>query len=541
MKSKRIPAAQLIRHIIQLAAIILFPGLFVTVLSSLRDIVTALIVGGFSFAAFSSQLITVLVVFLVTALWGRFFCGYVCAFGSIQELAAFISGKLAPRKKPVPEKLDRVLKYFKYAVLAFIVLGVWVLQLPVDSSLSPWGVFGLLVSGNAETAIAAIPTVGFAILLAILVGAFFVERFFCRYLCPLGAMFTLISGKRLYKIKRKGASCNGCGLCTRKCSMGIRIHDREAVDSGECVNCMKCIPACQHECLHADPSPAIAGTAASIAMCGLITVGRLTVSTQQTSVAYAAGETLSGAYQDGVYTGTGEGFRGATEVQVTVENGNITDVTVLSYQDDAEFFSRAQSSVVSAIVSGQTTEVDTVSGATYSSRGIIEAVADALGLTSASSGQGSADSTEDNGSLEDLPTDTEPSVDAESGAEDAALSDELELSSVADGVYQGAGTGFRGTTNVSVTVKNGAITDVTVTSHEDDDKYFSRAESTVISEILDAQSLDVDTVSGATFSSSSILEAVADALGVSYESSVPVGAGQHSGGFGMGGHGGGPH
>ena len=64
LKSKRIPAAQLIRHIIQLAAIILFPGLFVTVLSSLRDIVTALIVGGFSFAAFSSQLITVLVVFL---------------------------------------------------------------------------------------------------------------------------------------------------------------------------------------------------------------------------------------------------------------------------------------------------------------------------------------------------------------------------------------------------------------------------------------------------------------------------------------------
>ena len=535
MKSKHISAVQLIRHLIQLAAFALFPGLFLTVLSALRDIVTALLNSSFSLSALSAQILTVLAVFVVTALWGRFFCGYLCAFGALQELISFAFGKLPLRKRHVPASLDRALKYCKYAVLLFWVIGVWILQLPIDSTLSPWGVFGLLVSGNAASISTAIPSVGFALLLAVLVGSIFVNRFFCRYLCPLGALFTVVSPKRLFRIRRRPAPCTDCRLCTKACSMGLSVHAADAVTSGECVNCMECLSACHFGSLHTDPSPAIAGTAASLAMCGLITVGNLTVNTAPSASSSVSQQTASGAYENGVFTGSGNGFRGSTEVEVTVENGSISEITVLSYEDDPEFFNKAQASVLQAILSAQTPAVDAVSGATYSSNSIMEAVANALGCSDLVQG-----------SFQETPSESaaQSSADAEAGSQAEANSSEtaaasqstgtLDLSSVADGTYQGSGTGFRGTTTVFVTVESGVITDITVASYQDDQQFFTKAESTMIGEVLAAQSLAVDTVSGATYASSSILEAVANALGVSYESPLPSApqAGAAGGGHG---------
>ena len=81
-----------------------------------------------------------------------------------------------------------------------------------------------------------------------------------------------------------------------------------------------------------------------------------------------------------MYTGVGTGYRGVTQVQVTVAEGKITDVTVLSYEDDRQYFSRAQSSLIAAILNRQGVGVSAVSGATFSSNGILEAVADALNL-----------------------------------------------------------------------------------------------------------------------------------------------------------------
>jgi uncharacterized protein with FMN-binding domain len=105
---------------------------------------------------------------------------------------------------------------------------------------------------------------------------------------------------------------------------------------------------------------------------------------------------------------------------------------------------------------------------------------------------------------------------AESSAESAAASASASAGQYADGTYSGTGTGLRGTTEVSVTVSGGVITSVEIVSYEDDSQYFERAQGTIISEILESQSVDVSTVSGATFSSNGILEAVANALGIDF-------------------------
>lgn len=522
MKPKHPSLTQIVRHIVQLAAFLLLPELFITVLYALGDVVTALTHGAFSVSGLSAQLITLAVVLVITALWGRVFCGYLCSFGALQELFFRISKKVFRPKAVIPARLDRILQSLKYLVLAFIVVALWIVALPMDASLSPWGVFGMLISGNFSVMAAAVYTVGFALLLVFFIGSLFVERFFCRYFCPLGALFNIISGKRCYKIRRDESACIHCGLCEKACGMAVPILKKGVVSSGRCIDCMQCLTICPKECLSANPAPAVAGTAAAIAMCGLVQIGSLIVPEDITTLeAYQFDAAKTGNYVDSVYTGVGTGFRGDTEVQVTVEHGYITDITVLSYEDDREFFQKAQSSILSQILSKQSIEVETVSGATFSCNSIINAVADALGIDQ----QAETDyAVQPDDQQED--TQFDPSADLEEPAENDQSSTDvgensnttLDLSSVADGTYYWEGQGFRGTTSVSVTVESGKITDITVTAYEDDQSFFVRAEDTMINEIIDAQSLDVSCVSGATFSSNSILEAVANALNVEFDS-----------------------
>ena len=98
-----------------------------------------------------------------------------------------------------------------------------------------------------------------------------------------------------------------------------------------------------------------------------------------TAEAWAAPET-NGSFADGVYTGSGTGLRGTVQVSVTVEGGRIADITILSFADDAPYFAKAQNTVIANILAAQSVNVSTVSGATYSSNGILEATANALGL-----------------------------------------------------------------------------------------------------------------------------------------------------------------
>lgn len=521
MKQTRFSIIQLIRHVVQAAAFLFLPELFITVLRALGEVVTALTNGEFSIAAFSAQLITLAVIFLFSAVWGRVFCGYLCSFGALQELIFWISKKLFPKKPRIPTRLDQVLQYLKYLVLAFIVVGLWIMALPMDASLSPWGVFGMLISGNRSVMAAAVGTWGFVLLLAFLIGSFFTERFFCRYFCPLGALFTLISGKRGYKIRRDESACIHCGLCEKACGMGVSILKTDVVSSGRCIDCMQCLTVCPKECLSANPAPAVAGTAAAVAMCGLVQIGTLTVpENTATSGVYQFDTSETGNYVDGVYTGVGTGFRGDTQVQVTVEHGYITDITILSYEDDAEFFQEAQASILDQILSKQSVDVQVVSGATFSSNSIMQAVANALGLEQQAdsdvSGQtqapGKGSASQRPGNDENNEDEERPSTDSEQNSNST-----LDLSSLADGTYQGEGEGFRGTTSVSVTVEDGRITDITIISYEDDVQFFDRAADSIIQEILQTQSLDVSCVSGATFSSNGILEAVASALHVDFD------------------------
>jgi uncharacterized protein with FMN-binding domain len=535
---KKLSPIQIVRAVIQLIAFVTVPALFITIFSSIGSIIMSIIGGSFVFTEHLGSIILVLSVFLVTIVWGRYFCGFICSFGAMQDLLNAI-GKLIPFKLKIPEKADKYLKLLKYAVLAFIVIGVWGFSVTGDLIWSPWTVFGMYSSLNAWSSLEYFLTLGGAFLLLIIIGSLFIERFFCKYLCPLGAIFALVSRTRLNPIKRRSEKCGSCKLCTAKCSMSIPLYKYDEVSSGECINCLKCTEVCQNDNITAETLPAISGTLAVTAIAGLYYAGVLTNtqlvaenSDKDTNTVSEAEE--SGIYTDGTYAGTGKGFRGNTKVTVTVEKGVISDITVDSYKDDEEFFNRAESGVISAILRSQNTDVDAVSGATFSSKGLIDAIKNALGeeiteeVTTDEPTTEKASKSKKQKTTEaetTAPTEAEMTTETESAPTEKKVTD----GKYADGVYTGTGTGYRGETSVTVTVENGEITDITVDSYKDDQQFFSRAESGVISAILQSQDTDVDAVSGATFSSNGIKEAVANALGIEFTNPNSTTANSHGG------------
>ena len=206
-------------------------------------------------------------------------------------------------------------------------------------------------------------------------------------------------------------------------------------------------------------------------------------------------EVPEGGYKDGTYQGSGTGFGGMITVQVTVSGGKITAVDILSASGETGSYFASAQGVVSKVLSSQSPNVDAVSGATYSSNGIIQAVQNAL------SQAGNSDSATPAATLTPTPT-PKP---AKKPKKDTSVS-------YKDGVYEGQAEGFDGTVTVKVTIKNGKIKKISNTN-TDTPEFFNKAWKTIKSNVISRQSTsEIDTVSGATFSSNGILGALSQAL-----------------------------
>ena len=204
--------------------------------------------------------------------------------------------------------------------------------------------------------------------------------------------------------------------------------------------------------------------------------------------------------KDGVYTGSGQGFNGPIRVRVTISKGSITNVEILSHSDDNPYFGRARS-VISKILGKADKSVDTVSGATYSSRGILDAVRNAL-----SKAGGSKNVDNKNKKPSNTNQAKKPNKKPEKPSKDNKIYKQYK-----DGVYEGVAEGFNGPIKVKVTIAKGSITKVEILSHKEDDPYFSKSKG-VISKMLGKPGKNVDTVSGATFSSKGIIDAINNAV-----------------------------
>ena len=224
-------------------------------------------------------------------------------------------------------------------------------------------------------------------------------------------------------------------------------------------------------------------------------------SSNQSSPSIETVDDSNQTWKDGTYYGSGTGFNGEVQVEVVIADGKISNISVVSHNDDSSFMSQAQG-LIPNIISSQSTNVDAVSGATYSSRGIIDAVRAALKQAVVNGSSNDADDSNDDNNNNDNNNSNNNSTIVEGKVP------------YEEGIYYGTGEGYAGDIQLAVVIQDKTIKAILVTECEDDAAFFNRAKS-IINEVLKNQSTDlsgIDTVSGATYSSNGIVEALREAF-----------------------------
>lgn len=465
-KKGRFTVLSLGRIGLQILFFIWLPSLYISAFAGLQELFNSIVTLSFTLSDIWPDLLALVAIIPFTIYAGRFFCGWMCAFGSITDWVFRLFSRWTKSRITISRKADLVLKIVKYIVLAALLLLGWLAGSLSVSAMSPWDAFGMLFTVGAAPALvfvlkSLLP--GFVLLVLVLIASAFVERFFCRYLCPIGAFFAMIPFTRFMYIDKPRDNCGKCQICTKNCAMRIPLNQMDQVQSGECINCMKCVDVCPRKNVKvragkslmyplaisvmmvsfvaglfmietvltdsanqsigtgtvsaaietaatgttntaasiaatAQPSAvnpaagttdagtttattagtAAAGTTAGTSAAGSTSAATAAATTAATTAAATTAATAAGLYKDGTYQGSGTGFRGTTTVEVTVMSGQISNVAVISYQDDKQYFDKAFSTISANVISTQSGAVDIVSHATYSSNGIIEAIKAAL-------------------------------------------------------------------------------------------------------------------------------------------------------------------
>ena len=189
-----------------------------------------------------------LAIVLMSLAFGKSFCSWLCPIGYISELIGDFGEKLIykifHKKIRLPKLIDYPLRSLKYILLGFFVYAIFFLMTIVSVKAfldSPYNQVADLKMFYffADISRFALIVIGSLILLSV-----FIKNFWCRFLCPYGALLGLVSFLSPNKIKRNPVSCIDCGLCNKACPSNIKVDRAQTVLSDECTTCLNCVDAC---------------------------------------------------------------------------------------------------------------------------------------------------------------------------------------------------------------------------------------------------------------------------------------------------------
>ena len=240
-----------LRVAIQILYFIFIPSVYTAAFAGVKYIFTQ--IGAGEQIELTSFVTVLILICAYTILFGRFFCGFACAFGSLGDAVHALYKNIFKKmkKKPylIPDKWTNWLDKLKYVVLTGIVLMCFAGVYGKAKGTSPWDVFSMIRAGNFKLGgyIA-----GLVVLIVIIAGMCLEERFFCRNLCPMGAVFSLLPVLPFFALHRDRENCiKGCSACTKKCPSGIGLpEDGSPRVEGDCFQCQKCIDICPKGNIH---------------------------------------------------------------------------------------------------------------------------------------------------------------------------------------------------------------------------------------------------------------------------------------------------
>jgi uncharacterized protein with FMN-binding domain/ferredoxin len=305
--------------------------------------------------------------------FGRLFCGYLCPVGALQDAFKAVGEKVGL----TPIKLRKIgpfhLEWMKYGVLGALLVASVLERGHYVSPYSPWLAYLNMFSGFSFG-------VGGVVLLVLVVGSLRTKRWFCRLLCPLGAFQALLYALGPMKIK-KTESCEGCSACFKDCPVEI-VNETEVI-SPECVNCLNCT---QNNC-HKGQTPyqtTIVGK--KIKKGPYLAIGLSFFLMLFVWLPFMAGPGQSSnamvleGLVDGVYHSNGTGFGGQIQVTVTISQQQINQIQVVHHKETEGYYEEVFKALSQEVINTQNLNVDTISGATVTSRGFINAIRGGVGM-----------------------------------------------------------------------------------------------------------------------------------------------------------------
>lgn len=182
-----------------------------------------------------SSVVLMLIVFVSTLLLGPLFCGWICPFGTFQEWISQLGRKIFKKKYNsfITYKFDKYLRFLRYGVLVWVlIMTAWSGKI-IFADYDPY--YALFQFWTGEVAITA-----FVSLFVIVLLSLFVERPFCKYACPYGAVLGLFNFIRIIPLRRNPSTCISCRKCDKACSMNIPVSTSGKVMDHQCISCYEC-------------------------------------------------------------------------------------------------------------------------------------------------------------------------------------------------------------------------------------------------------------------------------------------------------------
>lgn len=211
---------------------------------ALESLYTLLFAGTLIKKIYSGTVVLLVLTVVLAILFRRSFCGLLCPFGALQEAFAVFGRKLFKKRFIIPQKIDKPLRYLKYVVLLLTVAMAWYYGSLWMAPYDPYSAYGHITSFSESVKEDPLAVIGFILLAVTLIGSFLYDRFFCKYLCPVGAFYGIIGKISSTRVERNNDLCIHCKLCSKACPVNIDVEKEVKVTSAECINCNECVLAC---------------------------------------------------------------------------------------------------------------------------------------------------------------------------------------------------------------------------------------------------------------------------------------------------------